>query len=81
MLVRFLFASLCYHYEHFNTYLHCEHKLHSTPLFMAAFHSNFKQYAIIKYPWNASEYTPFFTGIPLHVMMLSELEGLRLKLD
>ena len=79
-LVRFLFASICYHYITLYTHLHCEHKLWSSPLFIAAFKSEFQWHAAVRFPWNKSEYTPFFTGIPPHVMMLTELEGLRLKL-
>ena len=34
-LLQFLFASITYHYDHLDTYLHRQHKLRSSPLFIA----------------------------------------------
>ena len=32
---------------------------------------------MIKLPWNKSDETPLFTGIPPHVIMMSEMEVLK----
>ena len=37
--------------------------------------------AITAYPWNKTEYPPTFTGFPLHIIQLTELCTLQLKLD
>ena len=79
-LLRFLFASICYHYCTLDTHLHREHKMRSSPLFIAAAQADLQRHAVVAFPWNSMEDTPFFTGIPPHVMMLTELEGLRLRL-
>ena len=79
-LIRFLFASICYHYDTLDTHLHPEHKMRSSPLFIAASQGDLQRHAVVSFPWNATEDTPFFTGIPPHVMMLTELESLRLRL-
>ena len=79
-LLRFLFASVCFHHNFLDTYLHCEHKLRSSPLFIAASDGAIQKWAVVAFPWNSTSYTPFFTGIPPHVMMMTELESLRLKL-
>ena len=41
----------------------------------------FPKFARIVYPWDATEFTPNSTGIPSHVMLMSEIEGPRLKFD
>ena len=79
-LIRFLFASICFHYDFLDTHLHQEHKMRSSPLFIVAADVEFQKCAVVAFPWNATKYTPFFTGIPPHVMMMTELESLRLKL-
>ena len=34
----------------------------------------------VRYPWNKTDSTPSFTGIPPHVGILAQLEGLKLEL-
>ena len=63
-LVRFLFASICYHYDSLDTYMSSEHRMRSSPLFIAAAQANTQKYATVQFPWNTTEYTPYFTGIP-----------------
>jgi len=80
-LLKFLFASVCYHYAFLDTNLHPEHKLRTSPLFIAAADTSIQSCAVIRFPWEATASTPFFTGIPPHVIMLTELESLRLRLN
>ena len=36
---------------------------------------------IISYPWDAKKFAPKFTEIPPHVILVSEMEGMRHKFD
>ena len=57
-VVRNLFASICYHYTFLNTNLHPLDKLRSSPMFIAAGSTDIQQYAQVRFPWNATSYTP-----------------------
>ena len=35
----------------------------------------------MKYPQEKTEYTPVFTGIPPHVLPMTELENIKLKME
>ena len=79
-LLPFLFASISFHFNFLDTHMPIEHKMRSSPLFIAAAGADVQRCAVVRFPWNATQHTPFFTGIPPHVMMMTELEGLRIKL-
>ena len=36
---------------------------------------------VIRYPWDSTKYTPFQTGIPPHVMLLSEIEAMKNRMS
>ena len=36
-----------------------------------------KRFAVVNFPWTATNFTPFGTGIPPHVMLLSEIQCLK----
>ena len=36
---------------------------------------------IISYPWDATKFAPKFTGIPPHVIMVSDIEVMRRKFE
>ena len=75
----FLFASLCFHYDHLDNHLHGKNGLRGSPVFVAAGReAEFRKYALVAYPWTKTSYTPFFTGIPPHVMMMVEIEKLKM---
>ena len=80
-MLQFLFASICFHYNHLDANMHSQHRMRASPLFIAASQVDIQQYAKVQFPWNKTKDTPYFTGIPPHVMMMTELEALRLKLD
>ena len=77
-LLRFLFASICYHYEHLERTLHETNGLRGSPIFIAAGRAGeFWKYAVVSFPWTKTAFTPFFTGIPPHVMMMVEIEMMK----
>ncbi len=76
LIFRMLFASLCFHSEFLKTALHQKNKLHASPLFNRI-PRWIKLLAVVAYPWNCTEFTPVFTGIPPHVALLSKMEGLK----
>ena len=83
-LLRFLFAAICHNYTHLDENLHGSHGLRSSALFIAAGRggNDLRQFVVIKYPWNQTDATPFFTGgIPPHVIMMAEIESLTSKLE
>ena len=63
-MVRYLFASIVFHYKHLNENLHPTNGLRGSPLFIAASLPRLQQLVAVRYPWNATSCTPFFTGIP-----------------
>ena len=78
----FLFASLCFHYDHLDNHLHGKNGLRGSPVFVATGRdAEFRKYALVAYPWTKTAYTPFFTGIPPHVMMMVEIEKLKMGVD
>ena len=51
--------------------------LHAYPIFRDT-PSGLIPLARISHPWNSTEETPDFTGIPTHIFIMSEIEGLKL---
>ena len=44
------------------------------PIFIAAARAReFRKYAVVSFPWKKNAFTPFFSGIPPHIMMMAEL--------
>ena len=77
-LVLSLFCSLCYHYESLDQKIHTKNGLRSSPIFIAAGRETLlKRFAVVNFPWTATNFTPFGTGIPPHVMLLSEIQCLK----
>ncbi len=50
--------------------------MHASPLF-TQIPADILPLAVAKYPWNKKENTPNFTGIPPHVSLLAEMQGMR----
>ena len=63
-LVRFFCASICFHYDTLDTYMNHEHRMNSSPLVIAAVQANNQKHATVQFPWNTTEYIPYFTYIP-----------------
>jgi hypothetical protein len=76
----FCFASLCYHFDYLVAITSKRSKLQASPFF-----TNIPNYAreatVVKFPWNKTASTPSFTGLPPHVCILAQLEGLKAALE
>ena len=79
-LIRFMFASIVYYYDHLDENLHADSKLCGSPLFSAAGNDSLRNLAVVSYPWNATEHTPTFSGIPPHVLLLNDIESLKIRM-
>ena len=80
LLIRNLFASICFHFEALNRELSPLNRLRSSFLFLAIT-PEIKKYATVSFPWNKMTCTPVFIGIPPHVALMSEMEKLKLNLE
>ena len=70
-LINFLFICVCFNYTHLDTHIHKNHHLRASPIFIAAGRSkHIHKSALIIYPWTSTIYTPYFIGIPLHVILM-----------
>ena len=76
--VQFLFACVLFHYTHLDTHIHKTHHLRASPIFIAAGRSEqLHKFALTRYPGTRTTYTPYFTLIPPHGMLTSEMESLK----
>ena len=76
-LIHFLFACVCFHYTQLDMNVYKNHSLRASPIFIAVRREkHIHQFALTIYPWTSTTYTPYFTGIPLHIMLMSEMESL-----
>ena len=52
--------------------------MQESPIFIDAGRAkHIHKFALTRYPWTSTTYTPYFTGIPPHVMLMSEIESLK----
>ena len=78
LVLRFLFASICYHCEHLDRTLDTKKSCRRSPILIAAARAGgFQKYIVVSFPWTKTTFTPFFRGIPPHVMMMTEIEILK----
>ena len=81
-LLRYLFSCICFHYEHLDTHFHPNHRLRASPIYIASSRGKYlHKCAVIRYPWLSNNYTPYATDIPLHVMLMAEIEALEAECD
>ena len=63
-LLKCLFASICFHYEHLDAHLHPNHRLRAPQIYIASGREKyFQKYSVIRYPWLSTNYNPYTTGI------------------
>ena len=79
-MTRFLFANICYHYDYLFETCHPRNRLLNEPL-LCHCPAELRQLAVVKCPWESTQDTPKISGIPPHVMMMSDLRRLESKLD
>ena len=73
-LLKYLFACNCVHYEHLDAHFHTNYRLRASPIYITSVREkNLHKYAFIRYPWLSTNYTPYATGIPPHVMLMAEI--------
>ena len=76
-LIHFLFACVCFHYTQLDMNMYKNHSLRASPIFIAVRREkHIHEFALTIYPWTSTTYTPYFKGIPLHIMLVSEIESL-----
>ena len=73
-VMKYMLASLCYHFDHVNNNMEKDHPLRSSPVFLALQTSVLRKLAVVRYPWNSSENTPTFTGITPYVVLMNEFK-------
>lgn len=74
------FASICYHHEFLSKKLHPTSSFHSCSMFKDI-PLEIKKLVRIAYPWDKTEDTPRFTGIPPHVTLLAQMEEMKRHID
>ena len=72
-LARILLASVCYHHEYLKFTLAQLSSFRASNMFRNLPDSLLK-HARIAFPWTATKYTPHFTGIPPHVILMADNE-------
>ena len=75
-LVFMCFATLCFHFSFLKETIHENASLRVSPLFRDI-PEDIRTLSVVKHPWNKTEDTPQFSGIPPHVLHLAEMEALR----
>ena len=81
VLLRQCVASLVFHHDFLSTHLHPACKLRSSPLF-TAIPPAVKNATVIRYPWErATPNTPTFSGLPPHVVLMSQMKELRTSFE
>ena len=78
-LLQYLFASLCYHYNFLRENICTTSKLNASPLYNSIESFEYLTAARVVFPWDITSYTPHFTGIPPHIIILSDFEKLQIQ--
>ena len=61
-----------------NMHIHKIQNLQESPVFITeGIEKHLHKFALTRYPWTSTTYTPYFTGIPPHVILMSEIESLK----
>ena len=81
-IIKYLFACIWFHYDHLDAHLHPNHRLRASPIYIASVREeDIHKYAVIRYPWLSSNYTPYSTNTPQHVMLMAEIEALKAEFE
>ena len=76
----FCFASICFHSDFLKEVLHEKNKLRASHFF-THIPVEMKAAATVKYPWNQTETTPTFTGLPPHITILANFQTLMVEME
>ena len=77
-LMRFLLAAIVKHYEFLKKTLDEQNKLNYSSGFlaMASVHDDLKAHAVVRLPWERTQFTPKTSGIPPYVLLLNKIEAM-----
>ena len=79
-MVSYFMAAICYHYDYLKETLHPRNRLLSVSIFSHC-PERLRKLAVVKYPWNKSRDTPYLTGVPPHILMMSDMKRFEEKLN
>mmetsp|Transcript_28425 Transcript_28425/g.43598 ORF Transcript_28425/g.43598 Transcript_28425/m.43598 type:complete len:328 (-) Transcript_28425:179-1162(-) len=79
-MAKYLFACVCYHYDYLKNHLHHRNRLLSSTIFSHV-PEQLRKLAVVRYPWNKTSDTPFLTGVPPHILMMSDIKQFENKLN
>ena len=74
LICKYMYASLCFHFEFLQNNLHATDRLRQSPIFQQVTDEHTKR-AKISYAWDKTEYTPPLTGLPPHVVLLAKMKN------
>ena len=74
------FASICFHHSFLTNKLHEECSFRASLIFRDI-PDEFLNLARVAYPWDSTVDTPKITGVPPHVLLMAEIEELKIKFD
>ena len=81
-IILFVFACLYFHYTYLDTHIHKIHHLRASEIFIAVGRSkHIHKFALNRYSWTITMYTPYFKGLPLYFILISEMESLKANLN
>ena len=73
LICRYLYASLCFHFEFLKLNLDQTDRLRQSPIFQQITDEHVK-IARIAFPWDSTRYTPQLTGLPPHSLLLAKMK-------
>ena len=76
----FCFTTIFSHHDKLKATLHEKCPLRASPIFRDIT-SDIMSLAQIDHPWNITEEITEFTGIPLHILLISDIEGLKREIE
>ena len=81
-ILKYVFSCICFHYEHLDAHLQPNYRLKVSPIYIASGREKYlHKYAVIRYPWFSTNYTPYATSITPHVILMAEIEVLKAEFE
>ena len=80
--LKYLFFFICFHCEYLDAHLNKIHRLRASPIYIAPVREkDLHKYDVIRYPWFSTNDSPYATGIPLHFILMAEIEALKAEFE
>ena len=77
-IVWICFASICFHHTYLTNTLHEESSFWAS-LFFRDIPDEFLKASRVAFPWDSTSDTPKITGVPPHILIMAEIEDLKIK--